>query len=234
MWEEKRESVCVREGGNERERERECVCVRECEWGNMSVWECEELSFRNQQITFTILQTKTTPEAFPIQQWRVHFQVNSDPPSTTAWHISYTQWSCRGCFRWKTGNGVCWLRNKSSSHSHSLGHSYYLTNTHTHPLTEMCLWDENITGKWNTNVVCWNSTHHTQSVSTYRPGRTSAWSKLFTKLVAAITMIPLFCSNPSISTNSWFNVILSADWSLTFLGRGSKKLWLVIKLYNKH
>mmetsp|Transcript_10878 Transcript_10878/g.29146 ORF Transcript_10878/g.29146 Transcript_10878/m.29146 type:complete len:424 (-) Transcript_10878:670-1941(-) len=39
-----------------------------------------------------------------------------------------------------------------------------------------------------------------------RPGRRSAWSSTSARLVAAITMMPLFFSNPSISTSIWLSV----------------------------
>mmetsp|Transcript_7249 Transcript_7249/g.20544 ORF Transcript_7249/g.20544 Transcript_7249/m.20544 type:complete len:293 (-) Transcript_7249:389-1267(-) len=47
-----------------------------------------------------------------------------------------------------------------------------------------------------------------------RPGRVSALSRLSGKLVAPTTMIPSFCLKPSISTRSWFSVILRYCWSL--------------------
>mmetsp|Transcript_75692 Transcript_75692/g.213953 ORF Transcript_75692/g.213953 Transcript_75692/m.213953 type:complete len:442 (+) Transcript_75692:740-2065(+) len=43
-----------------------------------------------------------------------------------------------------------------------------------------------------------------------RPGRVSALSRDSGKLVAHMTTMPLFCSNPSSSTSSWFKVILTA------------------------
>mmetsp|Transcript_16304 Transcript_16304/g.30442 ORF Transcript_16304/g.30442 Transcript_16304/m.30442 type:complete len:214 (+) Transcript_16304:723-1364(+) len=48
-----------------------------------------------------------------------------------------------------------------------------------------------------------------------RPGRVSAESRDSGKFVAAITMVPLFSLNPSISTSSWFNVIFMAVCSLS-------------------
>mmetsp|Transcript_95526 Transcript_95526/g.294735 ORF Transcript_95526/g.294735 Transcript_95526/m.294735 type:complete len:218 (-) Transcript_95526:249-902(-) len=39
-----------------------------------------------------------------------------------------------------------------------------------------------------------------------RPGRTSAWSRISARLVAASTTTPLFPSKPSISVSSWFTV----------------------------
>mmetsp|Transcript_32540 Transcript_32540/g.85518 ORF Transcript_32540/g.85518 Transcript_32540/m.85518 type:complete len:242 (+) Transcript_32540:1324-2049(+) len=46
-----------------------------------------------------------------------------------------------------------------------------------------------------------------------RPGRTSARSSASGKLVAASTITPAFCWNPSISTRSWLRVIFIACWS---------------------
>jgi hypothetical protein len=47
-----------------------------------------------------------------------------------------------------------------------------------------------------------------------RPGRTNALSKDSGKLVAAITMMPSFCLNPSSSTSNWLSVIFMYCWSL--------------------
>mmetsp|Transcript_6623 Transcript_6623/g.11128 ORF Transcript_6623/g.11128 Transcript_6623/m.11128 type:complete len:204 (+) Transcript_6623:658-1269(+) len=50
-----------------------------------------------------------------------------------------------------------------------------------------------------------------------RPGRNNALSSDSAKLVAPMTIIPLFSSNPSIWTSNSFNVCLRADWSFNFL-----------------
>mmetsp|Transcript_6268 Transcript_6268/g.20610 ORF Transcript_6268/g.20610 Transcript_6268/m.20610 type:complete len:228 (+) Transcript_6268:601-1284(+) len=50
----------------------------------------------------------------------------------------------------------------------------------------------------------------TTTLVSNRPGRTSARSRDSGKLVAAMTMTPVFCWNPSISTSSWFSVIFIA------------------------
>mmetsp|Transcript_52268 Transcript_52268/g.124670 ORF Transcript_52268/g.124670 Transcript_52268/m.124670 type:complete len:233 (+) Transcript_52268:830-1528(+) len=47
-----------------------------------------------------------------------------------------------------------------------------------------------------------------------RPGLVKALSRDSGKFVAQITTTPLFCSNPSSSTSSWFSVILTAVLSL--------------------
>ena len=47
-------------------------------------------------------------------------------------------------------------------------------------------------------------------VKVTRTGRVNALSNASGKLVAAMTMTPLFCSKPSISTSSWLSVIFIA------------------------
>mmetsp|Transcript_15589 Transcript_15589/g.24445 ORF Transcript_15589/g.24445 Transcript_15589/m.24445 type:complete len:205 (-) Transcript_15589:465-1079(-) len=50
-----------------------------------------------------------------------------------------------------------------------------------------------------------------------RPGRNRAVSRDSAKLVAPITIMPLFSSKPSIWTRSSLRVCFKADWSLSFL-----------------
>ena len=45
-----------------------------------------------------------------------------------------------------------------------------------------------------------------------RPGRRMAGSRISTRLVAAITMIPSLTPKPSISTSSWFSVCSRSSW----------------------
>ena len=52
----------------------------------------------------------------------------------------------------------------------------------------------------------------TATLRSKRPGLKIAGSRISTRFVAAITMIPSFTPKPSISTRSWFNVCSLSSW----------------------
>ena len=52
----------------------------------------------------------------------------------------------------------------------------------------------------------------TATLRSKRPGRRIAGSRISTRLVAAITMIPSLTPKPSISTRSWFSVCSLSSW----------------------
>ena len=56
------------------------------------------------------------------------------------------------------------------------------------------------------NLDAIHDTVHEMAKDEARPGRKIAGSRISTRLVAAITMIPSFTPKPSISTRSWFSV----------------------------
>ena len=57
----------------------------------------------------------------------------------------------------------------------------------------------------------------TATLRSKRPGLKIAGSRISTRFVAAITMIPSFTPKPSISTRSWFNVCSRSSFPLPYL-----------------
>ena len=52
----------------------------------------------------------------------------------------------------------------------------------------------------------------TTTLRSKRPGRRIAGSRMSTRFVAAMTIIPSLTPNPSISTSNWFNVCSRSSW----------------------
>ena len=72
---------------------------------------------------------------------------------------------------------------------------------------------------WRISIRPFRSGEPTVTCRSKRPGRSSAWSRMSGRLVAAMTTIPPCVVKPSISTSSWFSVCSRSSWLSELLPR---------------